>query len=281
MIQEVSKKDYENLKDPNFIQAALVLPYKFGLEAEEVLVGLGGFKPYYPTYENKPNLSVDDGLWDRHMGKKEEIKIDPVRGKELLCSMLRTYLENDPNFPKIKVGFDSPLIKDTNLTVDEARKVLNAFLKERLKLENYDRNKRQYTGAEKDTFKSIVNFYKIAVGIHVDLYWQYKDKEDHSKGCKDDLFLMVIAESQLTSEEQRELNRSFRPYSGEEEPPKAVKRIWRVPEVPQKAWTCKECRTISLEGATCRACGWWKDANSQRKESLEIKQEAKIEVLNK
>src|SRR6185369_2788481 len=116
------------------------------------------------------------------MEKKEEIKIDSTRGKELLCSIIRTYLENEPDFPKIKIGFDSPLIKDVDLTIREVRGVLNTFLKEKLKLKYYDQTKYQYTGAEKDTFHTLVNFYKISNGINVGLYWQYKDKEDHSKG---------------------------------------------------------------------------------------------------
>jgi hypothetical protein len=63
-----SKDDLEALKkqganmgdDPNFLRAALGLPYKFGSKPEEILVGTGGVKPVYPVYGVKPSPPVYD-----------------------------------------------------------------------------------------------------------------------------------------------------------------------------------------------------------------------------
>lgn len=193
-----------------------------------------------------------------------------------------SHIRNDENLPeKLKIGFDSALIKDTNLTIEQVQEVLNTSLDEKMReLKGYQKDKTQYTGAEKNTFDWVVKAFRLVNGVHIGIYWQYKDKGDHSKGYKKDLFLAIIY-PKMTEEEQKEFDKLYLAYNGETTPPTTKEtRSLEEPIISQMVtWTCKECWTINREGATCRACGWWKHANSQREENYsEIKQEAKVEV---
>src|SRR6185503_12478171 len=49
------KNTYAKFNNVNFLRAALALPYKYGLEIEEVLIGLGtSMVPNYPYYGVEP-----------------------------------------------------------------------------------------------------------------------------------------------------------------------------------------------------------------------------------
>src|SRR5687767_9489567 len=49
---DILKAQGANMGDnPNFLRAALALPYKFALKPEEILVGTGGTKPIYPVFK--------------------------------------------------------------------------------------------------------------------------------------------------------------------------------------------------------------------------------------
>ncbi|CAI2197539.1 11961_t:CDS:2, partial [Funneliformis geosporum] len=185
-----------------------------------VMCGLGtSISPFYPYYGVEPSpRPFDEGLWKRHQGIKEEVKIDSERGKQLLSLMINTYIRNDANLPeKIKIGFDSVLIKDINLTIEQVQEVLNASLDEKLgELKGYQKDKTKYT----------VN------GVHIGIYWQYKDKGDHSKGYKKDLFLAIIY-PKMTGAEQKEFDKLYLPYNGETTPPTKQARSLEEPIISQ------------------------------------------------
>lgn len=272
------KNTYAKFNNVKFLRNALALPYKYGLEIEEVLIGLGtSMVPNYPYYGVEPtDKPYSQKLWKRHMGIKEKVVVDPRWGKERLSLMIKTYIENQPDFPKqFEVGFDSPLIKDVDLTVEDIRKVLNTALDEKLsKAKGYRKDKIEYTGAEKDTFNKAVDSCRLTNGVLIGIYWQYKDKGNHARGYKDDLFLAIIY-PKMSNERQIEFDKSFMPYKSGEVPPKITTRALGEPIISQMVtWTCKECRTINESWLTCRNCGWWKDANAV------IEQEAKIEITN-
>jgi len=86
--------------------------------------------------------------------------------------MIKTYIENQSDFPKqFEVGFDSPLIKDVDLTVEDIRKVLNTALDEKLsKAKGYQKDKIEYTGAEKDTFNKAVDSCRLTNGVLIGIY---------------------------------------------------------------------------------------------------------------
>ncbi|CAG8437966.1 8414_t:CDS:10 [Ambispora leptoticha] len=120
--------------DPNFLRAALGLGYKFGLKPEEILVGTGGIKPFYPVFGVKPTPPVvDEEVVPKQGGKKGETEkvIDEEAVKEVI-------------------------------------KVLNAFVdKRRKELKNYKEDKNEYSTSEKDTFDELVGLYRTVNGTEV------------------------------------------------------------------------------------------------------------------
>ncbi|MCE8162929.1 MAG: DEAD/DEAH box helicase family protein [Candidatus Moeniiplasma glomeromycotorum] len=177
--------------DANFLRASVALPYKFGFEPEEIMVGLRGRPvgdaktiPSYPTYGNKP-VVVDEELWNKHLGNPTPPQIDKERSKQILLVMVMTFLKNEPDITKeIKVSFSSTLIGDVwgkevkeggekgktkkvfgeeekKEVIKEVRKVLHTVAdKYRKKLKDYAEGKNEYSGTEKDTYSALVRLYR-------------------------------------------------------------------------------------------------------------------------
>jgi hypothetical protein len=167
--------------DNNFIKTAIALPYKFGYKVEEIFVGTGGSKPHnYPVYEIEPDRH-DEELWNRHLGKPTPPELDKEKSKEIIMSIIMTFLKSQPDITKeIDISFDNALIKDiwgeevveegkkeklikiNKAAVDEFRKVLHTVVdKRRRELKGYEDNKNEYSGNEKDTFDMLVKLYKV------------------------------------------------------------------------------------------------------------------------
>ena len=111
--------------DANFLRASIALPYKSGLEPEEIMVGLRG-RPVedgktissYPTYGNKPTV-VDEELWNRHLKQPTPAplpsgpKIDKDRAKEIFLLMFQTAIRHEPKLrERLHIELENSLIKD-------------------------------------------------------------------------------------------------------------------------------------------------------------------------
>lgn len=190
-VLEVLKKRGANMgDDPNFLRAALALPYQFGRKPEEILVGVGGSKskPFYPAFKFMPSPPVvDEELWNRHLGNPTPPKLDKERSEQIMLLIVMTFLKNQPDIMKeIDISFENPLIKDIwgkevpkegskksetkmvlgeeekNKVVEAIRKVLHTVIDERRKeLKGYEEDKNEYLAAQEDVFSTLVKLYRV------------------------------------------------------------------------------------------------------------------------
>lgn len=265
-------------KSANFLRASVALPYKFGYDPEEILVGLRGRPvgdnkmPSYPTYGNKPTV-VDEELWNKHLGKPTPPKIDKERSEQIILIIIMTFLKNQADITEnIDVSFSNPLIKDVwgkevpktgkksgtemvlgeeekNKVIKEVRKVLHTVIdKHRKGLKGYKESKDEYLATEKYTFDTLVKLYRVV------------DKAE-------------IKVETLPDKEKTKTNISIIYMANEQTSKKSIE-FWE--EIG--TWRCHRCLKMNNGYRFCEECGIDVRLDKKAKEKNELTEELKANI---
>lgn len=184
-LKDLLKHDLQRMKE------AVAFPDHFGKEPEEILIGWNTKITDYTVFlDNLPTgKQVDESLWDRHLGKKKEVKIDEVSAKEILKLMIANYLKKQKDFPrKVNIEFDNDLIKLTKLKKEEVHEVLNTIINDKLKEffkkfnKEYDSNLWSFKSQEVRDKIADFHLLKKDVDITIDYDVIIKPAKKNSKG---------------------------------------------------------------------------------------------------